>query len=241
MINFNSIIIKQNFNPDFIGIIFNPFYFARKNLYSYINKYANNLAGKILDVGCGKKPYKELFNEVTEYIGLDMDNTGHSHENEDIDVFYDGVKFPFENSSFDSVLCNQVLEHVFDPKLFLSEINRVLKLNGFFLLTVPFVWDEHEQPNDFGRYTSFGLKHLLNDAGFSVISFDKSTQGIEAISQLFVLYIYKIFYSKNKALNYLLTFLLIAPINLVTSLLARFLPKSKDFYIDNVVLLKKVS
>jgi SAM-dependent methyltransferase len=228
---------KQYFNPGIIGVFINPFYFARKNLFKNISKFAIFLVGKTLDVGCGKKPYKGLFKNVTQYIGLDIENPGHSHDNEDIDFFYDGKQFPFENNSFDSVLCNQVLEHVFDPDLFLSEINRILKSDGIFLLTVPFVWDEHEQPNDFGRYSSFGLKHILHKAGFSITYFAKSTQGIEAVSQLFILYVYKIFYSKNKFLNLFFTVFLISPISIITYFFALLLPKSNDFYLDNVVLL----
>jgi SAM-dependent methyltransferase len=235
-----SLIKKQNFNPGILGVFINPFFFARKNLYVHIKKYSAFLVGKTLDVGCGKKPYEHLFTNVSEYIGLDIENPGHLHDNEDIDVFYDGKYFPFANNSFDSVICNQVLEHVFDPKLFLSEINRVLKIEGVFLLTVPFVWDEHEQPNDFGRYSSFGLKHILKEAGFDEIQFTKSTQGFEAISQMLILYIYKIFYSKNRFLNLLFTLLLIAPFSIISFLLAMLLPKSKDFYLDNVVLLKKI-
>lgn len=231
---------KQYFNPGFFGIFINPFYFARKNLYNNIKKFSAFLVGKTLDVGCGKKPYRDLFENVKEYIGLDIENAGHLHDNEDIDVFYNGKNFPFEDNSFDSVLSNQVLEHVFNSKLFLSEINRVLKLDGFFLLTVPFVWDEHEQPNDFGRYSSFGLKHILDEAGFSIIYFEKSTQGLEAICQLFELYIYKIFYSKNKFLNLVFTFFLISPFTIITYFLTWVFPKSNDFYLDNVVLLKKI-
>ena len=59
------------------------------------------------------------------------------------------------------MLCNQVLEHVFNPDEFLLKINRVLKNDGKLLLTVPFVWDEHEQPFDYARYSSFGLKALI--------------------------------------------------------------------------------
>ena len=61
------------------------------------------------------------------------------------DYFYDGQSFPFKGGSFDVVLTNQVLEHVFNPDVFLSEIHRVLTPDGVLLLTVPFLWDEHEQ------------------------------------------------------------------------------------------------
>ena len=71
--------------------------------------------------------------------------------------------------SFDNVVCNQVLEHVFRPEVFLLEIHRVIKPGGNMLMSVPFIWDEHEQPWDYARYSSFGLKYLLENTGFEVI------------------------------------------------------------------------
>jgi SAM-dependent methyltransferase len=66
-----------------------------------------------------------------------------------------------------------VLEHVFNPDDFLNEVNRVLKPSGKLLLTVPFVWDEHEQPYDYARYSSFGLRSLLEKHGFSIVKHEK--------------------------------------------------------------------
>ena len=68
--------------------------------------------------------------------------------NKHADRSYDGKTFPFSDGEFDAVLTSEVLEHVFNPDEFLSEINRVLRDDGVLLLTVPFVWDEHEQPFD---------------------------------------------------------------------------------------------
>ena len=61
------------------------------------------MQGKVLDFGCGKKPYQSLFTNAEEYIGVDYEGEGHSHQNETIDVFYDGKKIPFENNTFDNI------------------------------------------------------------------------------------------------------------------------------------------
>jgi SAM-dependent methyltransferase len=232
---------NENFYPGLIGLFINPFFFARKELAKNVKLCAPLINGKVLDVGCGKKPYKKLFINVTEYIGMDIENPGHDHSNEDIDVFYDGKIFPFTDNGFDSILTNQVFEHVFNPQQFLSEINRVLKPDGYLLLTVPFMWDEHEQPNDFGRYSSYGIKSILKEHGFEVESYYKSCPGISGIIQLFNLYLYKKFYSKHKILNICLTILLISPFNLLGTCLSVFERKESDIFLDNVVLAKKKS
>jgi SAM-dependent methyltransferase len=56
-----------------------------------------------------------------------------------------------------------VLEAIFEPKCFLKELTRVLKPGGYALFTVPFIWDEHDQPNDFARYSSFALSTYLKN------------------------------------------------------------------------------
>jgi len=187
---------EEQFNPGFLGMFVNPFYFARKGLYAEVRFLSESVRGKTLDIGCGQKPYKHLF-EVTEYIGLEIDTLG-NRSNKKADYFYDGKIFPFQENTFDTVLSNQVLEHVFNPDEFLSEVHRVLKSQGILLLTVPFVWDEHEQPIDYARYSSFGLKYLLEKHKFEILDQRKSITDIRVIFQLLIGYIYKVTVTQNK-------------------------------------------
>ncbi|MEI7595025.1 MAG: class I SAM-dependent methyltransferase [Bacteroidota bacterium] len=226
------------FSSNIIGIFINPFYISRKNLYTAINKISPSITGKTLDVGCGQKPYMHLFNS-SEYIGMDIETSGHDHENSKVDVFYDGVNFPFDNETFDSVVTNQVLEHVFNPEIFLKEINRVLTPNGKLLLTVPFAWDEHEQPYDYARYSSFGLEYLLQNNGFEIIKAQKTANNISVIFQLLNMYIFKI--SSFNFASKVLSLLFIVPLNIIGVFLGFILPKNNDLYLDNVILAKKVN
>lgn len=215
----------------------NPFYFARKGLYENISILSNYIKGDTLDVGCGQKPYEKLFNS-SRYIGLELD-TIENRKNKRADYFYDGTTFPFQDSEFDSVIANEVFEHVFSPSDFLSEIYRVLKPGGILLITVPFVWDEHEQPHDFARYTSFGLQHLLEKSGFEIIEHRKSVSDIRVVFQLLNGYIYKKTVTKNGYINMFIAFFLMSPFNIMGELLSKVLPKNEDLYLDNVMLLKK--
>jgi SAM-dependent methyltransferase len=229
---------KQTFNPDFLGVFINPFFFARRGLYRSISNYASDITGKVLDVGCGQKPYQHLFN-TTSYIGMDIEQSGHSHQDENIDVFYDGKTFPFEDASFDNALTNQVFEHVFNPEEFLKEINRVLKPGGHLLITVPFVWDEHEQPYDYARYSSFGLTHVLKINGFEIVSFTKSVNNFTVIAQLTILFFYKKMVNRNKFWSSTMVPLILSPLTILGIVVSKITPASTDLYLDNVVLAKK--
>jgi SAM-dependent methyltransferase len=230
---------KEEFNPGFIGIFTNPFYFARKGLFQNLKEMASPINGKTLDVGCGQKPYRELF-ESTEYIGLELDSP-ENRINKKADYFYDGLLFPFKDEEFDSIITNQVLEHVFNPTEFLAEVNRVLKQQGTLLLTVPFVWDEHEQPFDYARYSSFGISDLLKKSGFEILEHKKSMSDIRIIFQLINDYIYKKTASKSYYINLLCSIFLMAPFNILGEFAAIILPANEDLYLDNIVLAKKVN
>ena len=231
--------IKEQFNPKILGLFVNPFYFARKGLYQNLLALTPHLKGKLLDIGCGTKLYKDILN-VDKYIGLEIDDEG-SRNHQHADIFYDGKVIPFKDQYFDSVLSNQVFEHVFNPDDFLKEVNRVMKVDALFLISVPFLWDEHEQPYDYARYSSFGLKHILHKNGFEVVKQRKSNNGLELIFQLINAYIYKITLSKNRYFNLFVILLIMAPTNIIGLIMSKIFPRNNDLYLDNIVLAKKVN
>lgn len=218
-------------------MIANPFYLARSGLLRELQEFFPELTGEILDVGCGTKPYR-AFIPATRYVGLDIDNP-ETRRRGFADLFYDGTSFPLGDASFDGVLCSQVFEHVFRPRDFLAEIHRVLRPGGRLLLTVPFIWDEHEKPVDFGRYSSFGLRAVLTEAGFEVVASRKSLADARALFQLWNAYVYKVSRSRHRALNALVTVGCMAPVTLLGLTLGRLLPRCDDLFLDNVVLARK--
>ena len=228
---------RQSFHPNWIGVFVNPFYFARAGLAKSIERHASVLTGRLLDIGCGTKPYQDFFH-VEEYLGLDIDSES-SRERGIADYFYDGNTFPVESESFDSVLCNQVLEHVFNPDTFLCEVHRILKFDGKLLLTVPFVWDEHEQPFDYARYSSFGLNALLEKNGFRIIRHEKIGTDATTLFQLINGYLYKISAGWQKYIRFIFTVLVMGSLNLLGIAVAKMLPKNSDFYLDQLVIAEK--
>ena len=229
---------KSLFQPTFLGLFFNPFFIIRRGLYRGISQFSGYLHGRLLDFGCGSKPYKMLF-DVSEYIGTDIEVSGHDHRNEDIDVYYDGKSLPFADESFDSIFSSEVFEHIFNLPRILDELYRVLKPNGYMLLTVPFVWDEHEIPYDFARYTSFGMKHILQEKGFIIVQEKKTTSYVSTICQMWGAYVYQHIFPKNKALRIALTPLFITPITICGLLLSAILPTNMNFFHNNVMVIQK--
>jgi SAM-dependent methyltransferase len=197
------------------------------------------LSGEVLDVGCGRKPYR-AFVPAARYVGLDIDSPV-TRALGAADVFYDGRQFPFGDASFDGVLCSQVFEHVFNPEEFLGEIHRVLRPGGQLVLAVPFVWDEHEQPHDFARYSSFGLRALLERNGFIVEAHHRSVADSRVLFQLAAAYMYKVTLTDSRWLRHAAQLGLIAPINLAGVVLGRLLPGNVDLYLDNIVLARRAA
>lgn len=228
---------RQAFFPTPAGMLLNPFYFARRGLAASVRKYSSGLQGRLLDVGCGTKPYQTLFT-VDQYVGLDID-TEVSRAHGVADHLYDGKKFPLEDAAFDSALCNQVLEHVFEPDQFLGEIRRVLKPGGRLLLTVPFVWDEHEQPFDYARYSSFGLRALLEKNGFRILQQEKIGSDASTLFQVINMYLYKVVERWPSPVRLPATIGLMGSMNVIGALAGRLLPKNPDFYLDHIVLAEK--
>jgi SAM-dependent methyltransferase len=218
------------------SILINPFFIIRRGIYRGIEKHAPSMSGKILDVGCGSKPYEELFTSANSYVGIDLEQTGHDHENSKVDVYYDGSTIPFPDSNFDGVVCFEVFEHIFNLEEVLSEIRRVTKQNGKLLVTLPFAWDEHEQPYDFARYTSFGIRHILEKAGFHVESVFKTTTYVEALAQLTIAYISQHIGPKNLALAAVFQLLIVFPLTVLALFTKTFLPKRNELFCNLVVV-----
>lgn len=144
-------------------------YYVRTSILDAIKKQAAHFKGDMLDIGCGKMPYKNFILDnanVKNYIGLDIENAIEYDAKIKPDFFWDGHTMPFEDASFETTFATEVLEHCPDPKIVLNETYRVMKKQGCFFFTVPFLWNLHEAPHDEYRYTPFALERILKNAGF---------------------------------------------------------------------------
>ena len=230
-------------NADFNPSLTHPYYFIRKGLLQKISQYASTLQGDLLDFGCGVKPYKSLFTHVNSYTGVDFENEGHSHANEQIEYFYDGKTLPFKDASFDCIFTSEVFEHIFNLEEILEELNRVLKPGGKMLLTCPFVWPEHEKPHDFARYTQFALKHLLQNHGFDAVLIDKSGNFFTVVTQLRIAYLHDVLFPKLTIpfLVKSVKFIFVPICNVIGLIGNKIFPTNKDLYLNNIIIAQKKS
>lgn len=139
------------------------------NTYSYydhlfLKKELGVWYGRVLDVGCGSTRLKRLLPSDCTYAGIDFYGTAADYKTDISKEHY-----PFENESFDFVICNAVLEHVENPDFVVSEIWRVLKKGGKAYISVPFLQPYHPDPEDYRRLTPGGLIHLLERRGFKLL------------------------------------------------------------------------
>lgn len=160
------------------------FPYEREPILDFVMQAAKAIpaGARVADVGAGDAPFRELFAH-TRYATLDWAESVHEGApSSDIVASADAI--PVRDGAFDAVLLTQVLEHVPEPASVLSELHRILTQGGALYLTVPLIWELHELPHDYYRYTSEGLRHLLETAGFSSIEVQPRNDCFTTLAQL---------------------------------------------------------
>lgn len=230
--------IPLQFDPG----IQHPLFMIRNRLLKALKKVAPSLDGKLVDLGCGLKPYESLFN-VTEYVGVEYSGEGETYLKEKTDVFYDGKTLPFADNSIDSVFSSEVFEHIFNLPDIMKELNRVMKSGGKILITCPFTMPEHETPVDYARYTSFAIVDIFEKNGFKILHYEKTGNFIEAVTQL------RLIYWDQSLINGLRKIPVVRTVvrttvniffNCLGILSSKILPDNRYLYLNNVVLAEKI-
>ena len=158
-----------------------------------IIKYLNpKNSALVLDVGCGVGYYS--FELATKFdckvIGMDIDkeDIGLANQIKDIThvsnpifILSNTSKLPFPDQVFDKVILSEVIEHIRDDREVLEELNRILKCDGYLILSTPYVkvMEEYkgqklknsmvEGGHVRNGYSREGLTELLERSGFSVV------------------------------------------------------------------------
>ena len=133
-----------------------PSWWIRAPLASWLEAEGRAASGlRVLDVGCGVKPYLPFFEGAAEYVGVDVVENPHA------DLLGPVEQLPIDDASFDLVLCNQVLEHADDPARGVHELHRVTKPGGRVLASTHGTQVYHPSPEDHWRWTHTGLERLF--------------------------------------------------------------------------------
>jgi SAM-dependent methyltransferase len=121
----------------------------------------------VLDAGAGEARQRALF-QRGRYIALDL-GTGDAQWNYSaLDIRGDLQRIPLRSGTVDRILCMVVLEHTRDPRGVIQEFARVLKPGGWLHMVVPFLWEEHQKPHDYFRFTHYGVQLLFENLPLDV-------------------------------------------------------------------------
>ena len=145
--------------------------FTRGKIEGFLRRYATTAS--VLDVGAGGVEYSALFPNRTTF---DIDPARHP------DIVGDAADMPFEDSSYEVIICSEVFEHLPDPQKVVGELRRVLKPGGLLVLTTRFAFPVHDAPGDYWRFTAYGLQLLFK--GWEIESLEAETGPFGTIAVL---------------------------------------------------------
>jgi len=140
------------------------YFYRHKILYPKLNK---SLEGTTLDVGCG----------IGDFLSFKKDAIGIDINTELVEIcktkglnacIMEENKIPFGKSSFDSVVLDNVLEHIDNPKKIIQEIKRVLKRNKILIIGVPGKFGYTKDDDHKIFYSKYDLVKLLSNYSFKL-------------------------------------------------------------------------
>lgn len=143
-------------------------------------KLLSHAKGRVLDVGCADRWVENHLPAGCEYVGLDYYDTGHVLYKANPTIFGDASDLPFPDEHFATVVMFEVLEHVAKPREAILEAARVLEPGGLLILTMPFMYPMHDEPFDFQRYTSHGLRREMQEAGLQITQIEGGLNSAES-------------------------------------------------------------
>lgn len=121
--------------------------------------------GDMLDLGCGNVPLFEAYKDLVQTITcIDWENTAHSNQFLDYTADLNQPLTFLSDQQFDTIILSDVLEHIYEPRILLGEIARLLKHGGYLIMNVPFYYGLHEEPFDYHRYTKYSLISMLAES-----------------------------------------------------------------------------
>ncbi|HET7127694.1 MAG TPA: class I SAM-dependent methyltransferase [Gaiellaceae bacterium] len=112
-------------------------------------------AEDVLDLFCGTRPYDDLLSRSTRVVGFDIPDNPYG-----VADVVSAEFLPFDDESFDLVMCVEGFHYLVDPQAGVNELGRVLRHGGYALVSVPLVW-EYDRTVPEHRFTGPSLMRLF--------------------------------------------------------------------------------
>lgn len=198
----NTLVNRQtiwNFFNDLLGdTILHPQYFIKSAERRSLKEVVNHKGGVFLDIGCGRQWYRANLEPLFDkYYGLDSPITRKKYiSNYPVELKADVTKIPLPEKSVDLASMIMVLEHLPDPEKALSEVKRTLKKNGKLIICTVENYPGHDFPYNYYHWTKFGLKQVLERAGFKIeklISFGNFWETQVVYQNVYLMHLVKTF------------------------------------------------
>jgi len=122
-----------------------------------------DIRNPIFEIGAGGTYNKEIFLKSFVEYQYWTSNIDCLHIDDKIDIICDARWLPLKDSSVGTIVCSEVLEHIAETMVVVSEMHRILVDGGLGIITTPFYFPIHEFPKDYYRFTPDGLKHILRN------------------------------------------------------------------------------
>lgn len=210
----------------FFVVMFGPALLLGLNVGGFFKKYLPT--GMVLNVGSGPRRLNR-----EDVINFDME------QYPGVDIVGDISKIPMQNDAVDGIVCDNVLEHVRDIEVAISELHRVLKPGGYVYISTPFLYPYHSSPDDYRRWTMHGLKHLLCD--FEYVESGVRSGPFSVINVWLVYFFASVLSFRNKSLYTLflnMLNILFFPIKFL-DIIFNLIPFSEDFASVLYIVVKK--
>lgn len=203
------------------GSIFHPQWLSDRFHIKSKQSLKNIRDSYILDIGSGNASYLDLVHSSNTLFTIDYPDTNKRYTGNP-EIYSDARCLPIENNKIDVVLLFEVLEHIIETQSVIAEIRRVLRPDGKFFISVPFLYPIHDAPGDFWRFTEYGITEVLKKNGFEIT--DTTTHGNTLVSALQMLNmgfleIFRDCYRRNQFLGFV-SGLLVYPVTLGINFLA---------------------
>ncbi|MBW2183956.1 MAG: class I SAM-dependent methyltransferase [Deltaproteobacteria bacterium] len=189
-------------------------------LFKFIEKYSKRGQGKLADIGCGNKPFIKYFKHVDGYFGVDVANAR-------ADVIADAKSLPIKSATLEVVMCNHVLEHDPEPNKIVEEIYRILIKGGVLIMSAPQMARLHGEPDDYYRFTKWGLEFLLEKNGMKIDLIESHGGFFRAIGSHINFFIIE-YFGSSKTRRYILRRTIVVMNNIIFDFLDKLIYWDKD-------------